>query len=287
MPLTSDDIDAVCQLVNDLCGICLDGSKAYLIESRLAELVKRQGCANYVELANRARSSADRQLKNQVVDAITTNETLFFRDGSPFEALKHKALPEVVDNKAGSVFPKRIRIWSAACSTGQEAYSIAMTLCELLPDVHNWDIQILGSDISDAVVAQASRGWYAPHEIERGMTRDRLSRFFQPDSGGWRVRDDLRSLLTFERKNLLEPLGMSNRFDVVFCRNVAIYFTPEVRRELFSRVAATLTTRGYLFVGSQESLSDLGPRFTPLHHCRASYYQPNTQLALASHIIAN
>ena len=275
MSLTPADIDAACGLVHDLCGIYLDQSKGYLIESRLAELVKRSGCADYVEFARQARAATQVGLQREIIDAITTNETLFFRDASPFEALKHKALPELIDDKAGGIFPRRLRIWSAACSTGQEVYSIAMTLCELIPDLHQWDVQVLGTDISDAVVAQASRGWYAAHEIERGMTRDRLARFFHQEAGGWRVNDELRSLVMFQQKNLLQPLAMTGRYDVVFCRNVAIYFTPEVRRDLFHRIAETLTPPGCLFVGSQESLNDLGPRFKPLQHCRAVFYRPN------------
>jgi len=280
MPLTPADIDAACGLVEDLCGIYLDESKSYLIESRLADLVKRAGCANYAELARRA--IADGCLKNQVIDAITTNETLFFRDQSPFNALQHKVLPEIIDSKAKCAFPKRIRIWSAACSTGQEAYSIAMLFHEMLPDVHSWDLQILGTDVSDAVVARASRGCYAPHEIERGLSPERLTRFFRKADGGWKVSDELRSLVLFKRQNLLEPLGMNSRFDVVFCRNVAIYFTREVRRNLFLRIAETLSPEGYLFVGSQEPLADVGPQFAPQHHCRAVFYQPNRQVVVTT-----
>ena len=125
--LDSKDIDAVCGLVDDLAGICWDESKAYLIESRLQELVKQEGCENYQALVRKVRAEVVPGLKEQVLDAVTTNETLWFRDSSPFEAMKHKLLPELLDNKANSPFPQRLRIWSAACSTGQEVYSIAMT----------------------------------------------------------------------------------------------------------------------------------------------------------------
>ena len=279
MPLAEADIDAVCKLVDELCGIYLDEKKGYLIESRLESLLKSSGCQSYSELVRKVRSSADRNLRNQIIDSITTNETLFFRDQSPFEALQHKVLPELIDSKTETAFPKRIRIWSAACSTGQEVYSIGMTLCELIADIHSWDIQILGTDISDAAVARSSRGWYAPHEIERGLSRERLTRFFRPEEGGWRVKDELRALAMFDKKNLLEPLGMTGRFDIVFCRNVVIYFTKEVRRDLIERITKTMTPAGYLFVGSQETLTDLGPRFVPQHHCRATLYQPNLQVA--------
>jgi chemotaxis protein methyltransferase CheR len=184
-------------------------------------------------------------------------------------------IPETIDAKSGSLFPRKIRIWSAACSSGQEAYSIAMTLSEMLPDVMDWDINILGTDISDEVVAKASRGWYTNHEIERGMPPTRLNRYFHQENGGWRVNDSLRALCTFERRNLLDPNSARGKFDVIFCRNVAIYFTPEARRDLFMRLCTALTPEGWMFVGSQESLRDLGPQFAPQQHCRAICYRPN------------
>jgi chemotaxis protein methyltransferase CheR len=278
--LTSQDIDAVCGLVMDLCGVYLDESKGYLIEARLAELVKSANCESYADFARKARS--DPPTRDKVIDAITTNETLFFRDSSPFDALTNKVVPETIDAKAGSLFPRKLRIWSAACSTGQESYSIAMTLSDLLPDVLDWDINILGTDISDEVVAKASRGFYSPHEVERGMPPARLNRYFHQENGGWRVNDSLRALCSFERRNLLDPNSARGKFDVIFCRNVAIYFTPEARRDLFIRLAGALTPEGWLFVGSQESLRDLGPQFVPQQHCRAICYRPNLTAAPVS-----
>ena len=198
--------------------------------------MKRAGCESYAEFARRARHDADHTLRNKIIDAITTNETLFFRDSSPFDALQNKVIPETIDGKAGTLYPKKLRIWSAACSTGQESYSIAMLLSEMLPDIHDWDMNILGTDISDEVVARASRGWYTSHEIERGMSPARLQRFFQQENNGWRVKDSLRALCSFERRNLLDPNSARGKFDVIFCRNVAIYFTPEARRDLFLRL---------------------------------------------------
>jgi chemotaxis protein methyltransferase CheR len=273
--LTATDIDAVCGLVNDLCGVYLDESKGYLIEARLSELVKCAGCESYAEFARRARQDTDHTLRNKIVDAITTNETLFFRDSSPFDALQHKVIPETIDGKVGTLYQKKLRIWSAACSTGQESYSMAMLLSEMLPDIQDWDVNILGTDISDEVVARASRGWYASHEIERGLSPVRLQRFFQSENGGYRVKDSLRALCSFERRNLLDPNSARGKFDVIFCRNVAIYFTAEARRDLFLRLTTALTPEGWMFVGSQESLRDVGPQFVPQQHCRAICYRPN------------
>lgn len=279
--MTPADVDAICGLVIDLCGVYLDESKAYLIESRLSEISKRAGCSSYAELAKKARYSADRNLQNQIVDAITTHETLFFRDSSPFEAIKNKVVPDLLDLRAKSLNPRRLRIWSAACSTGQEPYSIGIALSELLPDLHRWDIRIFATDVSNDAVAKASQGLYAPHEIERGMTPQRLKQFFTQEEKGWRIRPEIRSLVTFQRLNLLEPFRAIGPFDIIFCRNVAIYFTPDARRDLFNRLAQLLPPEGYLFVGSQESLTDLGSRFQPQLHCRSAFYRPNLHLAPA------
>ncbi len=279
MQVTPDEIPAVARLVDELCGVVLDETKGYLIDSRLAGVAEAAGCASFGELCQKARAS--RTLQNQIIDAITTQETLFFRDNSPFEVLKHKAIPELIDAKAGTPFPKRLRIWSAACSTGQEPYSIAMTLCELLPDAPLWDINILATDICDSPIAQASLGRYAKHEIQRGMAPNMLSKHFREEPGGWRVKEELRSLIRFDRRNLLEPLTGLGPFDVIFCRNVAIYFDTDVKRDLFNRLADRLTPEGYLFVGSSESLANLDPRFVAQHHCQGVFYQPNKRLAMA------
>ena len=190
-------------------------------------------------------------------------------------------IPELIDAKAGTLFSKRIRIWSAACSTGQEVYSIAMTLCELIPDILKWDVKILGTDISDSAVKHASLGQYAKHEIQRGMKPGLLQKYFTEGKDGWKVKDELRFLATFQRRNLLEPFNDLGSFDIIFCRNVAIYFDPKTKQSLFHRLTHQLTPNGYLFVGSSESLTDLGPQFIPQYHCRSVFYQPNKQPAMA------
>ncbi len=275
MPVTFEDIEAISDLALDLCGMYLDESKGYLIESRLAEIAKRNACANYVDLANKARALSGLSLKTEIVDALTTNETLFFRDASPFEALKHKVLPELIDARSTGLFKNCLRIWSAACSSGQEPYSIAMTICELIPNYRDFNISILGTDISDAMIAKASYGEYAKHEIERGLSRDRLEKYFTETEKGWKVRDELRAMVTFQRFDLHSSYAVLGKFDIVMCRNVAIYFTPEGRRDVFTRIANALQPDGTLIVGAAESLTELGPRFVPLHHCRAVYYRPN------------
>ncbi len=273
--LTPADIDSVCKLVDDLCGIYWDESKAYLIEARLASIVESNGCANYADLVNKVRANLAPGLQEQVVDAVTTNETLWFRDSTPFDAMRFKILPELIDEKANSIFPRRIRIWSAACSTGQEPYSLAIAIAETIPNVEAWNIQILGTDISPAAVAKASRGIYSKLEIGRGMDPLNLRKHFIECDGGWQVHDRIRAMCCFSMRNLHEPFSDMGLFDVIFCRNVAIYFTEDDRRSIFERMADTLPPYGWVFVGSSESLNDLGDPGRPQQHCRASCYRPN------------
>lgn len=273
MKPTAEDIDAICGLVNDLCGIYLDESKDYLIEGRLSKLLQTTKCASYRDLALKVRG--DRSLQTEVVDAITTNETLWFRDSSPFEALKFKIIPELIDAKSKSPFPKRFRIWSAACSTGQEAYSIAMAFADTVTDFDSWDLQVIGTDVSPAAVAAAERGEYSQLEVNRGLDQKHMGAFFVRAGTKYRVNDVLRRRCKFQVRNLLKPLSDLGSFDIIFCRNVSIYFTRPDRDLMFKRLGKMLNKGGWLFTGSGESLADLGPNWAPKRHCRAVCYQPN------------
>ena len=275
MQVTREDMQFVAQLVDQLCGVMLDETKAYLVESRLRQLTRENGCASYRDLCQRARTTDDRMLQQKIIDAITTQETLFFRDSSPFDALQNKILPDLIDAAARNGTARKLRFWSAACSTGQEPYSLAMVLRETIPSFASWNISILATDISDAAIAQASRGWYAAHEIDRGMRVSLLPKYFKPHQSGWQMKDEIRGMVSFQRRNLLQPFTELGTFDVIFCRNVAIYFDAPRRRDLFLRLVDRIAPCGTLFVGSSESLLDFGPRFAPRNHCHAIYYQPN------------
>ena len=240
MQVTSEDIQFVAQLVDQLCGVMLDETKGYLVESRLGQLAKDHGCATYRDLCLRARTTSDRALQQKIIDAITTQETLFFRDNSPFDALQNRIIPDLIDATVRGGGAKRLRLWSAACSTGQEPYSLAMVLRETIPNFASWNVSILATDISDAAIAHASRGCYAAHEIDRGMRAGLLPKYFQSKQGGWQVKDEIRGMISFQRRNLLQPFAELGTFDVIFCRNVAIYFDAPRRRDLFLRLADRL-----------------------------------------------
>jgi chemotaxis protein methyltransferase CheR len=232
--------------------------------------VEESGCGSFSGLVQRA--NADRALQRRIIDAITTNETLFFRDTAPFDLLRHKIVPELIDRRAraGSA---RIRIWSAACSTGQEIYSIAMLLKELLGDPERYGVRLVGTDISDDAVSRASRGIYNEAEISRGLAEPLRDKYFVRSTQGWQIRDEIRAMASFKHLNLMEDLSPMGKFDVIFCRNVAIYFTDPDRISLFRRLERAMEPNGYLVVGSMESLATICPQFESKRHLRSVYYQ--------------
>jgi chemotaxis protein methyltransferase CheR len=271
--ITRDELAAWSRYIYEICGVSLDESKGYLIETRLGGLVRESGVASLSELYYRAKADPN-GLRRKIIDAITTNETSFFRDAAPFELLQHKLIPDLIDRRkrvtAGRV---PLRIWSAACSTGQEAYSTGIVLKELLGDLTRYDIRILGTDISDQVVAQASYGCYNKLELERGMAPDKVARHFTSAGDRWKIRDEIRALATFRTMNLLETFTFPVPFDIVFCRNVAIYFTESDRLRLFRNIGRYLAKDGGLIIGATESLTGLCPEFEPQRYLRTVYYQ--------------
>jgi chemotaxis protein methyltransferase CheR len=274
--ITPDEMKTIAKYVKDVSGIDLDQSKAYLIETRLGPVAEEVGCSSYAELHQKAILDATKSIKEKIIDAISTNETLFFRDSRPFELLQHKILPEVIDMrsaKSSTLLPTPIRIWSAACSTGQEVYSIAFVLKELLPDLKKYNIKLLGTDISDAAVAQASYGAYNKFEIERGLSRDKLEKYFTPNGNTWKIKDDVRAMANFKKLNLMLSFAALGKFDVIFCRNVGIYFSMDDRKKLFDRIADMLDSGGSLIIGSTESLTGISTRFEPQRHLRSIFYQ--------------
>jgi chemotaxis protein methyltransferase CheR len=274
--ITPTEIQLFSTLVHHLTGIHIEVSRAYLLETRLGKLLENEKCDSYAAFYHKARSDGSKRMEKHIIDAITTNETLFFRDGAPFELLEHKIIPEIIDNRSttaahGTAIP--IRIWSTACSTGQEVYSIAMVLRELLGGNPKYDIHLIGTDISDAAVKRASYGVFNKFEIERGLSRNRLQRYFQPSGENWKIKNEIRAMATFRKINLMEPFYGLGKFDLIFCRNVAIYFTLEDRMKLFNKIADTLAPDGYLIIGSTESLTGVCPRFVPKRHLKSIFYQ--------------
>lgn len=271
--LRAEERDNVANYIHAICAITLDKSKDYLIEGRLSSLVEEIGCGTFTQLVSRARTESSGVLKRRIIDEITTNETLFFRDSSPFDLLRFKIIPELIDRRARSGLTLPVRIWSAACSTGQEIYSIAIVLKELLGDLSRYNIRLVGTDISDQAVAQASAGIFSQIEIGRGLTDTARDKFFVPHPKGWKIRDEIRGMVSFRKLNLMEDFSSLGKFDIIFCRNVAIYFNERDRISLFNRIEQRMETDAYLLVGSTESLNAVSPQFESKRHLRAVFYQ--------------
>jgi chemotaxis protein methyltransferase CheR len=274
--ITREEMPVWSRYIKEICGIHLDESKGYLVETRLGGLLSESGAANFSELFYKARADTSSKLRGRIIEAITTNETSFFRDTAPFELLRHKLIPDLIDGRKGNGVRTPIRIWSAACSTGQEAYSTAITLKELLGDLTRYDIRILGTDISNKVVAQASYGEYSRMDLERGLPPETLAKHFTVSGDRWKVRDEIRAMATFRTMNLLEPFSFPNPFDIIFCRNVAIYFTEADKTRLFHNLAKYLARDGCLIIGSTESISGLCPELEPKRYLRSVFYQWKT-----------
>ena len=273
--IAPNELKTISQYIHDISGIFLDQSKAYLFETRLSSIAERLGCSSYLELHQKAQKDPSKKIERQIIDAISTNETLFFRDKGPFELLQHKLLPELIDARSGgaSSLKPQIKIWSAASSTGQELYSIAIIIKELLKDLSRYSITLLGTDISDNAVAQASYGKYNKFEIERGLDQNVLRKYFTPFGDSWKIKDEIRAMVNFRKFNLMQPFSTLGKFDIIFCRNVAIYFTLEDRKKLFNKIADSLTDDGFLLIGSTESLTGICSRFEPKRHLRSIFYQ--------------
>ncbi len=259
----------------DISGIALTRGKEYLVETRLNPLAEQLGCSSYTELYQKAKSDFKKEIEKKIIDAISTNETYFFRDKSPFELLQFKIIPDLIDkrSKGRSGLRPRIRLWSAASSTGQEIYSIAMALNEINVTPQNYNIKLLGTDISDAAIAKASYGKYNKFEIARGLDKKRIDKYFIRDKDLWKIKDELRAMVQFKKLNLMKPFIGLGKFDIILCRNVMIYFTSEDRRKIYSNIAKVLEPDGYLIIGSTESLANDSDLFVPERYLKSIFYQ--------------
>jgi chemotaxis protein methyltransferase CheR len=251
--------------VVSLCGIRLDEGKRYLLESRLEDLLRPAGCVSYADLYTKAKKG-DRTLEKKIVDAVSTNETFFFRDRKTFDLLKNKLVPELL----GENLAKPLAIWSAASSTGQEAYSMTIALQEILFDLSKCRIKILGTDISQAAVDAANRGIYSALEMGRGL-EEKQFRHFVKMGEQYKIKDELRALCRFTTDNLLSPVS-TGPFDIIFCRNVLIYFSPEDKTRVINNLLRNLKSGGCLVVGSTESVLGVTDRLRRMEHQGAIYY---------------
>lgn len=275
LQVTPSEFQIMSRYILDVSGIALAPGKEYLIETRLSQLVDELNVKSFQELHSKAKADASGTLEKRIIDAISTNETYFFRDNAPFDLIQHKLIPDLIDRRTkngASPLKTGIKIWSSASSTGQEIYSIAMILKDLGIDPIRYNIKLLATDISDAAIAQASYGKYNRFEVTRGLSKQRLDRYFMPDGDFWRIKDEIRAMVTFRKMNLMKPFTGLGKFDMILCRNVAIYFTAEDRRRLFEKIAESLEPDGFLIIGSTESLTNDIMIFQPQRYLNSTFY---------------
>ena len=261
--------EEVAALVKARSGLALGPDKIYLLDTRLAALTRRLGLRDYAAMLPQLRH--DRALQDEVVEALTTNETLFFRDIKPFDHLRSFGLPRLHARRPPGL---PLRIWSAAASTGQEAYSLAMLVSEMGPALHGRPVQILGTDIARAPLHRAREALYSQFEVQRGLPARMLVKYFTKETENWRLIQPIRAMAEFREWNLLcdpSPLG---RFDVVFCRNVLIYFDPPTKSRVLDMIATRMAPGGLLYLGGAETINGLGNAMRPVagEHC---VFEPN------------
>jgi chemotaxis protein methyltransferase CheR len=258
MPLGFAGFEYVRELVKRNSAIVLDQSKDYLIEARLAPLAESEGLSSVDALIAVLRQQNPGKIHGRVVEALTTNETHFFRDIQPFRILAKQVLSELQERNKQN---KRMRFWSAACSTGQEPYSIAMTLKNEMPDLATWDVKIIGSDLNETVLASASAGAFRQLDVNRGLAARDLIRHFDRTGATWRVKQDIRNLCSFQKMNLVTPWPIMPLYDVIFLRNVLIYFEASTKADVLERIAKALRPSGFLFLGAAETTFGLSDKF--------------------------
>ena len=263
------DFDFLSNFVESRSGIVLHKDKAYLIESRLAPVIKSEGFGSLSDLILRLRWQATGELVDKVIDAMTTNETFFFRDNPPFEALKTGIIKDLIEKRQST---KTLNIWSAACSSGQEPYSISILLREHFPILNDWTIRILGTDVSDEVLEKADKGIYSSFEVSRGLNDMLVKRYFEPVDSRFKVRQSLRDRIEFKKLNLMDSFAQIPKMDVIFLRNVLIYFKQEVKRDIVGRIIERLMPDGYLFLGQSETAKTLSDQLEPVNIASASCF---------------
>ena len=270
--MTPLDYDFLRKLLKERSGLDLSADKQYLVESRLMPLARKAGLAGIPELVQKMKGGAE-PLTVDVVEAMTTNETFFFRDKIPFDHLRDTILPMLLASRASR---KTLRIWSAACSTGQEPYSIAMCLKEKGAALQGWRIEIVGTDLSQEVLDKSKSGIYSQFEVQRGLPIQLLVKYFTQNGELWQISPELRGMVQHKQLNLLQDFAHLGKFDVIFCRNVLIYFDHTTKTNIFQRMSRIIEPDGMLMLGAAESVVGITDAFRP-YPDRRGLYQPNPE----------
>jgi len=279
--MTPHDFEFLRRLLKERSGLVVSAEKDYLLESRLVPLARRHGLNSLAELTMRLRQPGTTALAIAVTEAMTTNETFFFRDRVPFDHLRDTVMPALVAARARE---KRIRIWCTAAASGQEPYSIAMLLKAMAPQLAGYRVDILATDLSGEVIDRAKAGLYSQFEVQRGLPIQLLVKHFSKRDDMWEIAADLRAMVQFRTLNLLNDFSPLGAFDIVFCRNVLIYFDQPTKTNVLDRLARQMADDGYLMLGAAETVVGLTDRFLPVPDRRGLYAPNSAALALPANV---
>lgn len=271
MPISPTDFDFVRAMVRKESAIALEPGKEYLVESRLTTLARQVGLVTADQLIEEVRRKPDNGLRYKIVEAMTTNETSFFRDVAPFDALREHVLPDLIARRAAQ---KSLRIWCGAASTGQEPYSLAMLIREHFPALASWRVEIVATDISREVLDRAHTGRYSQLEVNRGLPASMLVKYFEKEGIAWRVKAPLRDMITFREMNLIGSWTGVDNADIVMMRNVLIYFDVTIKKQILANVRRVMRADGYFMLGSAESTMNIDDKYKRVPVGRTSCYQP-------------
>jgi chemotaxis protein methyltransferase CheR len=269
--VTPTEYEYLRKLLRDQSGLDLSADKQYLIESRLLPLARKAGLGSIAELVQKLQGFGSGALVTSVVEAMTTNETFFFRDKIPFDLFRDTIMPELLKARAAR---KSLRIWCAAGSTGQEPYSLAMCLKEMGAALTGWRVEILATDLSQEVLEKARSGLYSQFEVQRGLPIQLLVKYFKQSGETWQINPELRAMVQHRQFNLLSDFAQLGTFDVIFCRNVLIYFDQDTKAGIFNRLARQIEPDGFLVLGAAETVVGLTDAFRPVAD-RRGLYKPN------------
>ncbi|HEX4555709.1 MAG TPA: protein-glutamate O-methyltransferase CheR [Xanthobacteraceae bacterium] len=275
--MTPADYDYLRKLLKERSGLMLSADKQYLVESRLLPIARRIGVPHLADLVVKLKAPGSEPLIVDVVEAMTTNESFFYRDKVPFDQFREVIVPSLIKARASQ---RRIRIWCAAASTGQEPYSLAMILKEMAVPLAGWRTEIIATDLSNEVLEKARAGLYSQFEVQRGLPIQMLMKYFTQAGETWQISPEIKAMVQYRPLNLLSDFGHLGKFDVVFCRNVLIYFDQETKVGVFERLARVTESDGYLVLGAAETVVGLTEVFKPLADKRGLYV-PNSAPAKA------
>ncbi|MGH7169380.1 MAG: CheR family methyltransferase [Gemmataceae bacterium] len=277
MDLSTASFEYVRTILRQRSAHSLEDDKAYLVETRLLPVARRHGFASVEELLLRLRARSNETLLAELVEAMTINETCFFRDGHPFDALRQSVIPELIQRRAGV---RSLSIWSAACSSGQEPYSLAILLRQHFPALAAWNIRVIASDLSTAMLARARQGHYRNLEVARGLPPELLDVYFRKEDDGWQLQDSIRRMVEFRQINLRDAWPEMPLADLILMRNVLIYFDLPSKVQLLRRVRRVIQSDGYLMLGGAETTHNLDDAFVPVSFGAVSLFRLRSGLGL-------